>query len=281
MVPAPIHTLTACPRIIKYPLVSAFLIFYILGPSMTLADEVILTTGERFTSSKVWIEADKIRFNMHGLVVSVKKSDVATLIDGKGGLQHFAAPTYEDPPAASLGSTNPVTKPDHLPEKQPSSPADTPRIQPQKRTRPTPAPTDSKQVKQERIPWLIRPADIEGLVKIKKEPLYGGIDQYYRPNENNLLGQALLDGKVYGFWNNQLYSVMMWAEGRTGYKRLRDAVFSRYGKGHKSTKIVDRYIWMDATTDRMLEFDDERNTGFFWMRSRQLDAEIKKRYPNG
>jgi hypothetical protein len=56
-------------------------------------------------------------------------------------------------------------------------------------------------------------------------------------------------------------------------------VADRYGEGRKSTRRPDRYIWLEPGTDRMLEFDVGSNTGIFWMRSRDLDELVKRRYP--
>ena len=94
------------------------------------------------------------------------------------------------------------------------------------------------------------------------------------------LGDVLLDGLVFGFWRNRLYSIMMWVEGEPGYRRLQKVVFDRYGEGQKSKNSKEQYVWVkDKTTDRLLEFDEQRNIGIFWMRSRELDAHIKQIYP--
>ena len=125
----------------------------------------------------------------------------------------------------------------------------------------------------------MRPTDLPGLSKIGTEEVYGGIDQYWQPDGPLSLGDVLLDGLVFGFWQDRLYSVMMWVDGKPGYKRLERVVFERYGKGEAGRNQQDRHVWVtDRTTDRLLEFDTERNIGIFWMRSRDLDTHIKQRY---
>ena len=49
--------------------------------------------------------------------------------------------------------------------------------------------------------------------------------------------------------------------------------------GQPSASGQERYVWEDSDTDRLLEFDKQLNTGIFWMRSRRLDVEIKRLYP--
>ncbi|MGD8833321.1 MAG: hypothetical protein PVI54_00135 [Desulfobacteraceae bacterium] len=241
------------------------------------ADEVVMTTGERFSSSKVWQENGKIRFKMHGLVVSVNKADVAQIIGGDGSTQ-------------SDVSSGPMHKPRRQMRQAPSS---KPKAAPIARSPAPPPPTPPKEIGPHQssktnvrgigfngISWHMRPTDLPGLAKIKTEPAYGGIDQYWRPDGAMTLGEVLLDGLVFGFWQNRLYSIMMWVEGRPAYNGLERVVLDRYGDGRKSKTHQARYVWVDdRTTDRMLEFDEQRNVGIFWMRSRDLDSHIKSVYP--
>ncbi len=246
--------------------------------SMAHADEVVLTSGERFTSDKIWEEKGKIRFNMHGLVVSVEKSDVASIIrsDGSTRLPQNLAHNKRPPSKGRL---------------QPSPAPRSPKVAPTPSERSTPQPDPpsiSKSKPNQKvkgigfkgIAWHMRPKDMPGLSKIGTEEVYGGIDQYWQPDGPLSLGDALLDGLVFGFWQDRLYSIMMWVDGKPGYKRLKQVIFKRYGQGVVSKNQKDRYVWVeDRTTDRLLEFDTKRNIGIFWMRSRDIDALIKQRYP--
>ena len=129
------------------------------------------------------------------------------------------------------------------------------------------------------LAWQMKPNEISGITKLNTDPSYGGIDQYGWPAGNLTLGDVLLDGLVFGFWQNRLYSIMCWVDGHPGYTRLQQAVFDRYGPGHKNKNGLERYVWLDDTTHRMLEFDSKLNTGIFWMRSSSLDRQIKQLYP--
>lgn len=284
MSPKPTYRRLSTHRTITAAIMCACLGTHIGLMPTVQADEVILTSGEKFTSSKVWEENGKIRFNMHGLIVSVDPSDVADIIraDGAPSPTRSVQPQPQAPsapveplPEQPIAATPPPQKIEPPPAPEPSTP--------QTASLPdTPAPLKSKRsgTGLSGIAWSMSPGQLTGLEKIKKEPVFGGIDQYWRPNEPMQLGNALLDGKVYGFWRNRLYSIVMWTEGRIGYERLRTEVFSRYGRGRKNAKGLERYVWLDDTTDHLLEFDDQLNTGFFWMRSRALDAQIKKLYPD-
>ncbi len=266
--------------------VSRFMISVVVSAWMMVsivhADEVVLTSGERFTSDKVWEEKGKIRFNMHGLVVSVQKSDVASIIRSNGSTQ---------PPQNPAHNTRPQSKERLQPSPAPQSPVKPPKAAPapSERSTPSPVPPSSKKSSQNQklkgigfkgIAWHMRPTELPGLSKIGTEEIYGGIDQYWQPDGPMSLGDALLDGLVFGFWQDRLYSIMMWVDGKPGYKRLKRVIFERYGQGVASENQKDRHVWVkDRTTDRLLEFDTKRNIGIFWMRSRDIDALIKQRYP--
>ncbi len=246
-------------------------------------DEIVLNTGERFISDRIWDEGQKIRFNMHGLLVSVDKNDVMAVIRSNGQNGLAAPPLTDTEPSApdTHSAPTPPAMPTEHPEpsditRQPEQPPPVAETTPPNPTSSSPKVTG---IGLDGIWWQMKPSQIPGIVKGQTDPAYGGIDQYWRPDSRLKLGDVLLDGLVFGFWRNRLYTIMIWVDGRPAYDRLHQAVVHRYGTGKKSAKEKDRYIWLEKTTDRMLEFDDKSNTGIFWMRSRELDANVKQRYP--
>jgi hypothetical protein len=248
-------------------------------PLVGMADTVILNSGETFDSPQIWEEQEYIRFNMHGLLVRVKKNDVREIVrtaadNSLAQAEKTLLPPFRSeqkvpnqPAGHDIGVTD---TPPSLPLDRPSSPSNAA----------SPPPTRSiAGTGLNGLTWKVPPASIPGLVKMKTEPCYGGIDQYRRPQDDLQLGTATLDGMVYGFWQDQLYVIMMWVEGSRGYQRLKETVRAYYGGGEKSTSVPERYLWKDPDTDRMLEFDSQLNTGIFWMRSQGLDQQIKHLYP--
>lgn len=240
------------------------------------ADELVLTTGERFTTSKIWEENGTIRFNMNGLVVSVNKTDVAAVIGPGGPAQSAVHSKPQSPLQSQPGQVHPpVPQASTAPDTMPSLPS-----QLKKHLKKENHKSKIQGIGFKGISWHMQPTDLPGLEKIKTEQAYGGIDQYWRPDGLMTLGDVLLDGLVFGFWRNRLYSIMIWVEGRSAYDNLERVVLELYGAGRKSENHQSRYVWLDdRTTDRMLEFDEQRDIGIFWMRSRELDRHIKKIYP--
>jgi hypothetical protein len=264
----------------SWPLVGFFVFTAMLFTGPAYADTIVLNTGETFVSSQVWEEGDKIRFDMHGLIVNVNKADVERVI-GEQAWQSSSDDATDPyptmvPPENALPETvdtQPEPAADALPDDNPVARPSPPQ---------QPQPVASRSVNGtglQGMNWNAPPESIAGLVKIKTDPVYGGIDQYHRPDESLNIGGARLDGIVYGFWRDRLYSIMFWVDGRPGYQRLAETVRSFYGDGTPSTTGLERYVWQDRDTDRMLEFDTQLNTGIFWMRSRELDRQIKLLYP--
>lgn len=249
------------------------------------ADKLVLNSGEEFNTNQIWEEGDTIRFSMHGLMVSVEKKDVKAIVRDPVDpmTPAVAAPDVQTapPPPEEKRQVAPLpvqSQGDGTPQQsgnpQESAPASAPPVAPS-----TPTTRSVRGTGLSGLYWKALPDSIAGLVKTATEPSYGGITQYQRPGEDLRLGQTRLDGMVYGFWRDQLYTIMMWVEGRPGYQRLKETVSAYYGAGRPSASGLERYIWKDADTDRMLEFDENLNTGIFWMRSRDLDKLIKRIYP--
>ena len=259
---------------------SAGLLWLSIAPLLTLqtarADQVILTSGERFSSSRVWEEGDKLRFDMQGLIVSVNKEDVAQVIRDNAPATAPEALQPAAEPARQARPPVPAVQPSDMPLVAPTPKAvsDEPAISDRSARR-----SALRGIGIDGLAWHMKPDQIPGIERLNRDPAYGGIDQYWRPGESLTLGQALLDGLILGFWQNRLYSIMLWVDGEPAYARLQRAVFDRYGEGRKNPQGLERFIWSDQTTDRMLEFDPKLNTGIFWMRSRDLDQQIKMLYP--
>ena len=127
--------------------------------------------------------------------------------------------------------------------------------------------------------WQMPLDELPNLVKVETDPAFGGIHQYRRPDQSLMFGKAKLNGWVYGFWHQHLYSIMLWVDGRSAYEDLRQEIFSRYGRGNRSKTNPDRFVWTSNQSQCMLDFDIDLMTGIFFMRSSELDHRIKQRYP--
>jgi len=249
------------------------------------ADELVLKSGERFSSDRIWEENGKIRFNMHGLLVSVAKEEVVAII------READAPSSGGGTATTSHSPDIGFEENNAPNRIPD-PAGTVERREQAQYSGGRRLTERNQrtfsrrepsalgTGMENIAWRMKPGAIQGLEKIKTDPIFGGIDQYWRPEHPMSINGATLDGFVYGFWEDQLYSIVMWADGSIGFRRLRDALFTKFGPGAQNRVGVERYVWLEKETQRMLEYDTNLNTAIFVMRSAELDHHIKTKYPS-
>ncbi len=280
------HQLSGHPRMRIYKTTRMSLLFLaLISISIGHADELILKSGERFSSDRIWEENGKIRFNMHGLLVSVAKEEVVSIVREKDVLTMGSETVTASRPKTTGIEENdaPYRMPDSADDvenrKQDPYNGRRPLIERNQGTFSHRNPS-ALGTGLENISWRMKPGAIQGLEKIKTDPIFGGIDQYWRPEHPLSISGAPLDGLVYGFWEDQLYSIVMWADGSIGFQRLRDALFTKYGPGSQNRAGVERYVWLEKDTQRMLEYDTHLNTAIFVMRSAELDHHLKKKYPS-
>lgn len=264
------------------------------------ADWIILTSGEKFQTDRSWTEDGRLKFRLNGLVVSVPTSDVAQVLTPKTAVPDVMA---HKPEAVNTPQQEVPNRKQRLHSAVQLPPPKTTLFKPKKKPvgklRPTkgsnsavnPAGKDPKShptvAANESVPkpsrgvfrdlaWGMRPSSIPGLLLSQTNPAYGGVDEFFHPDEVLQVGKAPLTGIVYGFWQNRLYTITVWADGRPRYEKLRQWVLDTYGSGHPSKTGAERQVWYGSGSDRLLEFDETLNTGIFWMRSEKLHARIQQ-----
>ena len=125
------------------------------------------------------------------------------------------------------------------------------------------------------LPWGSELSDIAGMAETETDTGLAGVVGYIRPNDVLRIGEAELTSIIYSFWHDQLYTVTIWTQNYSNYEALRSATFDRFGEGSRRDESIERYIWSDKLTDRMLEYVKEGEHGMLWMRSRDLDRKLK------
>ena len=125
------------------------------------------------------------------------------------------------------------------------------------------------------LPWGSGLSDIAGMTATETDTGLAGVVGYIRPNDVLRIGEAEITNIIYSFWHDQLYTVTIWTQDYSNYEALRSAAFERFGEGSRRNESIERYIWSDRLTDRMLEYVKEGKYGILWMRSRDLDRKLK------
>ena len=254
---------------LKLNLTIAITVLLILFPNFTSADTVILKTGEAIETRKAWEQGDKIFFNLHGRILSVDKKNVQQIKRAKLD--------RNDP------SLNPNKKKTDLSKRDDETRRKNALRNEQRQK---PSSRRSSNVSNEVLKpinfsgfrdlrWGQKSSSVEGLQKIDTQPDLDGIIEYFRPDDVLKIAEAELKSIVYSFWNEKLYTVTIWTEGRHNYLALREEVFRQFGKGRKSDKHHERYIWSEKKTDRMLEYIESGEFGLLWLRSKVLDRQLK------
>ena len=247
----------------------AITVLLVLSPNFISADTVILKTGETIETRKAWEQGDKIFFDLHGLILSVDKKNVQQIKRSK--LDRNDSSSNPNKKKAVLSKRHNETRRKKVWHngniQKPSSPclsnASDGALKP------------GNLNGFRDLRWGQKESSVEGLQKIDTQPDLDGIREYIRPDDVLKIADAELKSIVYSFWYEKLYSVTIWTEGRHNYFALREEVFRRFGKGRKSNKHEERYIWSEEKTDRMLEYLESGEFGLLWLRSKVLDRQFK------
>ena len=271
----------------------------LLASASARADWVILTSGEKFQTDRSWSEDGRLKFRLNGLVVSVPESDVAKVVTPAATPTDLSAPNLAALPKPAAPATLPASRKERLQSALQLPPPRTTQLSSSNRIAKT-APAEAPQKPRNDPPgenpasppaqpnaapfkgvfrdlaWGMRPSSIPGLLFSQTSPAYGGVDEFFHPNEVLKLGSAPLNGIVYGFWQDRLYTITIWAEGRPRFEKLRQWVLATYGPGQPSKTGAERQVWYGNGSDRLLEFDEALNTGIFWMRSDKLHTRIEQ-----
>ena len=230
-------------------------IVLVAGAGPVDADMVILKSGEMFQTQRAWKENGVVKYYKNGRVIRVDESEVERLI-------HSPAPVEDKPPPA------------HRPPADPPPPPDAPAAgQPL----PLPAGDDSGYLD---LRWGQPPSQFEGLARVGTDPAYGGVQQYTQNHGKKRFGRASVDDVIYGFWQGGLYTITVWASNFLDFRELKAEAFRRFGQGRQNREDMEKYIWTDRVSDRMLTYDFDSDTGFLWMRSRALHEKVKASYPD-
>ena len=285
----------------KYNLIIIFLLL-VLIPLMAFADIIVFHSGKPMEVEQTWEEGDKVFFYLNGFKASISKKEVLRIerkIIGRGNSAGSSKKT-KNPSAKVTDITERDTRraeinesPRHIlppepPEKILNSSKtditkkDTRRAQvnksPKQILHPKPPKKTLNQHKQDGfrdLNWGTNLAPLKDFVELRSDTGLEEVKEYIREDDILKLGDADLKSIVYSFWRDQFYTVTVWTEGKNNYISLRNEAFKQFGAGQRSDPSLERYLWSDASTDRMLKFKKDTQVGMLWMRSKKIDRRYK------
>ncbi len=220
------------------------------------ADMVILRSGEMFQTPRAWKENGAVNYYKDGRVVRVDEKEVDRLIQSPPPVGD--QPSSEQPPVADL------TPPSDIPAADPS------------RLPPSPTAEDSGYLD---LKWGQPLSQFEGMALVGTDPAYGGVQQYSQAQRKTRFGRARVDNIFYGFWQGQLYTILIETGNFLDFLDLKAEAFRRYGEGQREGDHEEKYRWSGEGSDRMLSYDYDSDTGYLWMRSQALHEKVRARYP--
>ena len=235
------------------------------------ADVLVLKTGKKIEVDKVWQENGQIWIVFHGMRASIPP----------GKIERLENDSNNDPGKLDLKDEEKAK----LKEIARSTPQAPPRLQTKyvSQTASAPQPTKIKKDQGRIFPherfsdlrWGTKISAIKGLEKVQDPEGQGAVAEYLLKKENLKFGKAALSSIHYAFWRDQLYTVTIRTEDRSNYTALRDEVYRQFGEGQRVDQSFERYLWTDAPSDMMLQYSKDDQQGLLWLRSREIDRQLK------
>ena len=249
-----------------YLIVAAYLCFNGF-PLTTLADTVFLKNGKEIKVEKAWQDGDQIWLIYQGLEASLPHSKVMRIdrTARAGAIKDHdkaAKHRYEPQPA---GTGRPTQK------KLTTEIA----AAPQQPVGPTKINSFLRADGFGDLTWGDRVDSIRGLERKLSDSDMKDVIEYIRPEDILKIDNAILKSIVYAFWRDKLYTVTVWTQGRANYNALRQAVFNHFGKGILPEPSIERHLWSDGPSDRMLKYTKDGEYGMLWMRGKEMDRKFK------
>lgn len=222
----------------------------------SVADMVILKTGEMFQTRKAWKENGVVSYYRNGRLVRVDEREVERLIQSASPPE--APPPANDPaavepPSPSRGDWNGLPLPQAMPA--------------------------GDEAGHLGLKWGQAPSQIEGLNPVGVDPAYGGVELFTKSQRDPRFGRASVDNIFFGFWQGELYTIVVEVSNYLDFTDLKAESFRRYGAREHEGDSLEKYRWSEPASDRLLSFDDNTDTGYLWMRSRAVHEAVRARYP--
>ena len=246
-------------------------------PLAAAADVLHLKNGKALRVDKAWQESGQIYFVLQGLKASIPQSKVASIENSTGSRTESDAAANQI--QGNSGQTRSGMAEDVSPAQveQPVESGSPAQMQPEPQAKPLVLRTDGFND----LKWGALRPDLKGLEQRQIDSELDEVLEYVRPADTLKIGQADLRTVIYAFWRDQLYTVTLWTQGPENYKALRNAAFSRFGKGAQVVDDGEKFLWSQDPTDVMLNYDNESRYGMLWMRSSEINRKIKLVKLNG
>ena len=102
-----------------------------------------------------------------------------------------------------------------------------------------------------------------------------GTQVYLRPSDELRLGDAVLDGVTYGFYQEELYFVAIFTSGRKNARATLAQLQKAYGPGTRVAGDAAEYVWRGKKVTLHFREDPVTAMGMVGLTSLKLDARVK------
>jgi hypothetical protein len=99
---------------------------------------------------------------------------------------------------------------------------------------------------------------------------------YDKRDENIQIGDGTVSKIIYGFYKDNLYSVLVYFDGLINYSKLKEIYVQKYGQPFQPNEYVNKYFWNGDNVDILLTYDDVMKHGRITYFYKPLGAMIEE-----
>ncbi|MBW2038241.1 MAG: hypothetical protein JRI46_01370 [Deltaproteobacteria bacterium] len=127
------------------------------------------------------------------------------------------------------------------------------------------------------IKWGANISTLSGMEYLETEyTKEGQVKWYLRQGDGLKIGDAEVESIEYGFWEGKLLAVTITTKGLHNFMKVKNAVFAKFGVGHKTKPPKEIYAWLGFESNIILKYDKNTKTGKLYMISKSMRIQMKK-----
>lgn len=283
-----------------YAVIIATLAIWVAADFAAARQKVVLVTGEVMEVDQARLKEGRVWITWSGLSLSIDEKDVLRI--ESDGTQHIIV--HDKTPVSETQTTRPQAKntsADRIashrktqtqeplargPATNPAGSRNRPKQTPDKPKEPS-EPADMSAAAEQLLAFLHSDGfgDLKwgdprekhpDLKRLFKDSGLPDVTEYVRPDDSLQLGPGSKAAVIkYAFWKDRLYMVTLWASGSEGFQSVRGAMVNKFGRGIQKPDHPLTLYWIDDDADRMIEYLEDKDLGFLWMRSREINNQYK------
>lgn len=118
--------------------------------------------------------------------------------------------------------------------------------------------------------------DVMETMRESRKDRGGLVTVYERSSDKLLIGSVPLEAIEYHAFEGRLCGVLLWFKSESGFERLREILFVRFGEVIRGNIVEGAFAWMGPHVRVLLEYNSTLDAGIFGMKYNPIADEINR-----